>query len=79
MLLTARKMLVIHVLMRLPDFVKPVMAAADRFVQRIQKAKLFLSASCLAVASRTVSVRRSDPRHRGCTYQSLPRAQTEEG
>lgn len=80
MLLTARKIILLHFLMRLPDFVKPVVAAADRFLQRIQEKKLFLSVSCLAVARRTITPRRSRLHRPGwCPPQRLPRSKTREG
>lgn len=77
MLLSARKILLIHVLMRLPDFVKPAVAAADRFVQRIQEQKLFQAVSCLAVARRPMTVQRFSPLLQGRTpHQRLPRSKT---
>lgn len=80
MLLTARKILVIHFLMRLPDFVRPVVAAADRFLQRIQEEKLNLAVSCLAVSRPTLTNRRpSILRRRGRTPMRLPRSETTEG
>ena len=80
MLLTARKIFLIHFLMRLPDFVMPVVAAADRFLQRIQEKKLFLSASCLAVSRPTLTARRpSFHRRRWRTTLRLPRSESQEG
>jgi hypothetical protein len=81
LLLTARRILLIHFLMRLPDFVKPAVAAADRFVQRIQReVKIFQGVSCLAVARRPVSFRHPcTPRGRYRTPQRLPRSETPEG
>lgn len=80
MLLTARKLFLIHFLMRLPDFVRPVVAAADRFLQRIQKEKLFLAASCLAVTRRTLTTRPiRQHRRRLRLPQRLPRPETTEG
>lgn len=76
MLLSARKIIQIHFLMRLPDFVKPVVAAADRFLQRIQEQKLFLAVSCLAV-SRPVSASRPNiHRRRWRTSLRLPRSES---
>lgn len=80
MLLTARKLFLIHFLMRLPDFVRPVVAAADRFLQRIQEEKLFLAVSCLAITRRTLSARPSRPlRRRLRLPQRLPRSEPTEG
>lgn len=80
MLLTARKIILIHVLMRLPDFVKPVVAAADRFLKSIQEEKLFLAASLAAVARRSVTPRRSRlHRRHWLTPQRLPRPESHDG
>lgn len=79
MLLTARKMLLIHVLMRLPDFVKPAVAAADRFLKHLQGEKLFLAASSLALTRRAICPRRVRVHRRHRTPQRLPRSKTQEG
>jgi hypothetical protein len=80
MLLTARKLFLIHFLMRLPDFVRPVVAAADRFLQRIQKEKLFLAASCLAVTRRTLTSQHAQiHRRRWRCPQRRPSSKTTEG
>lgn len=79
MLLTARKILLIHVLMRLPDFVKPAVAAADRFIRNLQKEKLGLSVSCLALTRRSLAARRVSAHRRCRTPQRLPRSKTKEG
>jgi hypothetical protein len=78
-LLTARKILLIHFLMRLPDFVKPVVAAADRFIRTLQKDKLFVAFSATALARQGGTVRRSAPHRRYLTSQRLPRSKTKEG
>lgn len=79
MLLTARKILLIHVLMRLPDFVKPAVAAADRFLRNLQKEKLFLAVSCLALTRRSALGWPARPHRRFRTVLRLPRAKTKEG
>lgn len=79
MLLTARKILLIHVLMRLPDFVKPAVAAVDRFIKNLQKEKLFLAVSCLALTNRSTTARRHACLKRCRTPQRLPRSKTKEG
>lgn len=77
MLLSARKIIQIHFLMRLPDFVKPVVAAADRFLQRIQEQKLFLSVSCLAVSRPVLAASRPNiHRRRWRTSLRLPRSES---
>jgi len=53
-LLSARRILLIHFLMRLPDFVRPVVDAADRFVERFVEAKVFSLLPCLALAKRAI-------------------------
>ncbi len=78
-LLTARKILLIHVLMRLPDFVKPAVAAADRFIRNFQKDKLFLAASCLVHTNRSTTARRHAGHKRCRTPLRLPRSKTKEG
>lgn len=79
MLLTARKILLIHFLMRLPDFVKPVVAAADRFIRNFQKDKLFVAVTAATLALRGGTVRRSAPHRRYLSSQRLPRSKTKEG
>jgi len=78
MLLTARKMFLIHFLMRLPDFVKPVVAAADRFLQRIQEEKLFLAVSCLAVSRLMITASRPTVQRRRWRIMQrlLPRSES---
>ena len=76
MLLSARKIILLHFLMRLPDFVKPVVAAADRFLQRIQEQKLFLAVSCLAMSRPVLAASRpSVHRRRWRTSMRLPRSE----
>jgi len=77
MLLSARKIILLHFLMRLPDFVKPVVAAADRFLQRIQEQKLFLAVSCLAVSRPVLAASRPNVhRRRWRTSMRLPRSES---
>jgi len=78
-LLSARKILLIHFLMRLPDFVRPAVDAADRFVQRFVKSKFFGSVTCTALVKRPISPRRLHPRSRGRMPQRLPRSKAQEG
>lgn len=79
MLLSARKMLIIHFLMRLPDFVRPVVYAADRFVQRLVERHLSGPLPSLALVKRAIPPRRRFSRSRGRTPLRLPRAETREG
>lgn len=79
MLLSARKILLIHFLMRLPDFVRPAVDAADRFVQRLVKSKFFRSMTSTALVKSPIPPRRRHPRSRGRMPQRLPRSKTQEG
>ena len=79
MLLTARQILLIHFLMRLPDFVRPALECADRFVRRFQKAKLFSAFACQPLINRPTRSRLFDRRSRGRMIQRLPRSKTQEG
>lgn len=74
MLLSARKILLIHFLMRLPDFVRPVVDAADRFVERFVEAKVFSLLPCQAVVKRAIAPRRLTPKSRGRMPERLPRS-----
>jgi len=78
-LLSARKMLLIHFLMRLPDFVRPAVDAADRFVERFVKEKFFGPIASTALVSRPIPPRSLHPRSRGRMPQRLPRSKTQEG
>ena len=79
MLLSARKILLIHFLMRLPDFVRPAVDAADRIVQRFLESKLFSSVAAMAVINRPIRTRCFQARHRGRMPLRLPRSETHEG
>lgn len=79
MLLSARKILLIHFLMRLPDFVRPAIDAADRMVQRFVKEKIFAPVTAMALVKRPVPPRRRHARSRGRMPQRLPRSKTQEG
>lgn len=79
MLLSARKILIIHFLMRLPDFVRPALHAADRFVERFVEGKLFGPLPCLALFKRAIPPRRRNPRSRGRMPERLPRSTIQEG
>lgn len=79
MLLSARRILLIHFLMRLPDFVRPVVDAADRFVERFVEAKVFSLLPCLALVKRAIPPRRLAPRSRGRMPERLPRSNIQEG
>lgn len=78
MLLSARKILLIHFLMRLPDFVRPVVDAADRFVERFVEAKVFSLLPCQAVVKRAIPPRRLTARSRGRMPERLPRSNIHE-
>jgi hypothetical protein len=78
-LLSARKILLIHFLMRLPDFVRPAVDAADRIVQRFLRRKLFGQLACTVLVKRAIPPRRLNPRSRGRMIQRLPRSKTQEG
>jgi hypothetical protein len=78
-LLSARKILLIHFLMRLPDFVRPAIDAADRFVERFVKEKVFGPVACSALLKRPIPPRSLHPRSRGRMPQRLPRSKTQEG
>jgi hypothetical protein len=78
-LLSARKMLIIHFLMRLPDFVRPVVYAADRFVERFVARRFAGLLPSLALVKRAIPPRRLTPRSRGRMPERLPRSQILEG
>lgn len=78
MLLSARKILLIHFLMRLPDFVRPAVDAADRIVQRFVESKLLTSMAGIAVINRPIRARCFQARHRGRMPLRLPRSDTHE-
>lgn len=78
-LLSTRKMLIIHFLMRLPDFVRPVVYAADRFVERFVARRFAGLLPSLALVKRAIPPRRLTPRSRGRMPERLPRSQILEG
>ena len=73
-LLSARKIVLIHFLMRLPDFVRPVWEAADRFVERFVESKVFAMLPRMAVVRRTFPTRRLVLRSRSRSPKQLPRS-----
>lgn len=77
MLLSTRKMLIIHFLMRLPDFVRPVVYAADRFVERFVARRFAGLLPPLALVKRAIPPRRLTTRSRGRMPERLPRSQIE--
>lgn len=78
MLLSARKILLIHFLMRLPDFVRPAIDAADRFVERFVQKKFFGPVACATLVKRPIPPRSLHPRNRRRLPQRLPRSKTQE-
>lgn len=80
MLLTARRIVLIHFLMRLPDMLRPAIHAADRFVQRFVKLKLIGAiGSCAALAVRSTAARPFGHQARVRMVHGLPRSTTQEG
>jgi hypothetical protein len=67
------------VLTRLPEFLQPAVALADRLIQRFQKVKTFQAVSCLALTRPLPAVRRSNPHGRVRSHKQLPRSKTAEG
>lgn len=79
MILIARNFAKTFVLTRLPEFLQPAVAMADRLIQRFQKVKLFQAVSRLALSRPILQVKRANPRGRGRTPKQLPRSKTAEG
>lgn len=73
-LLSARKIVLIHFLMRLPDFVRPVWEAADRFVERFVESKVFAMLPRMAVVRRAFPTQRLVLRSRSRSPKQLPRS-----
>jgi hypothetical protein len=73
-LLSARKIVLIHFLMRLPDFVRPVWEAADRFVERFVESKVFAMLPCMALVRRAFPTRRLVLLSRSRSPKQLPRS-----
>ncbi|MEM7049696.1 MAG: hypothetical protein AAF604_08555 [Acidobacteriota bacterium] len=76
MILFARNFAKTFVLTRLPEFLQPAVAMADRLLQRFQKVKLFQTVSRIALHRPLLAVRVSNPHHTGRTHQQLPRSKT---
>lgn len=74
MLLSARKIVLIHFLMRLPDFVRPVVDAADRFVERFVESKVFSLMPCMALVKSAFPPQRLSLRSRCRMPEQLPRS-----
>jgi hypothetical protein len=67
------------VLPRLPEFLQPAVAMADRLIRRFQKFKLFQAVSSLALTRPILAVKRPNPRGRIRAHKQLPRSKTAEG
>lgn len=67
------------VLTRLPEFLQPAVALADRLIQRFQKVKILQSVSCLAQTRPLLVVKRANPHGRVRAHKQLPRSKTAEG
>jgi len=78
-ILVARSFAKTFVLTRLPEFLQPALAMADRLLQRFQKVKLFQSVSRLALSRPILAVKRANPRGRGRAPKQLPRSKTVAG
>ncbi len=67
------------VLTRLPEFLQPALALADRLLRRIQKVKVFQAVSSLALTRPILAIKRPNPRGRVRAHKQLPRSKTAEG
>lgn len=78
MILVARNLAKTLVLSRLPEFVQPAVARADRLLSRL-KVKILTSTPRVAMARPIPAVLQATPCGRGRIPQQLPRSKTREG
>lgn len=79
MILVARNLAKTLVISRLPEFVQPAVARADRLLSRLKKVKILTSTPRVAMARPTPAVLQATPCGRGRIPQQLPRSKTREG
>ena len=79
MILIARNFAKTLVLARLPEFLQPALAMADRLLSRFQKVKILPTSTRVTLARPVLAERNATPCGRGRIPQQLPRSKTHKG